>query len=175
MKTPPAVRLCLALLVWFAPAALRAADVPQARLFDGLGSHTRKITTKSAQAQHYFDQGLNFLFGFHHGASIRSFQEAARLDPECAMAYWGVALASGPHINMPMVPPPMAEQAWAALKLAQQHAGKTTPMERSLIEALAKRYANPQPEDRAPLDLAYANAMREVWKKFPQEADVGVL
>ncbi len=144
-------------------------------LLQGLGPHAHKVTTKSPQAQKYFDQGLNFLFGFHHGASIRSFQEAARLDPECAMAHWGVALASGPHINLPMVPPPMAEQAWAALKLAQQHAAKTTPMERALIEALSKRYANPQPEDRGPLDQAYADAMREVWKKFPRDADVGVL
>ncbi len=144
-------------------------------LVQGLGPHTRKITTHSPQAQKYFDQGLNFLFGFRHGSSIRSFQEAARLDPACAMAHWGVALASGPHINDASVPPPMAEQAWAALKLAQQLAPKTTPVERALIEALGKRYANPQPVDRAPLDRAYADAMREVWKEFPQDSDVGVL
>jgi tetratricopeptide (TPR) repeat protein len=174
MKTPLAVRFYFALLIWFAPAALHAADVPPARLFDGLGSHTRKITTKSAEAQKYFDQGLNFLFGFNHGASIRSFQQAARLDPECAMAHWGVALASGPHINFPMVPPPLAAQAWAELQLAQQHAAKGTPVERALIDALARRYANPQPEDRSALDKAYADAMREVWKKFPRDTDVGV-
>jgi tetratricopeptide (TPR) repeat protein len=166
--------LVLLLAVGVAPL-LRSADSKPLPLFEGLGPHTHKVTTKSPEAQKYFEQGLNFLFGFHHGASIRSFQEAARLDPECAMAHWGVALASGPHINFPMVPPPMAEQAWAALKLAQQHAPKGTPVERALIEALGKRYANPQPEDRAPLDQAYAEAMREVWKKFPKDSDVGAL
>ncbi len=174
MKTSLPLRVCLALFVSL-PVALRAADVAPLQLYEGLGPHTRKVTTTSPEAQKYFDQGLNFLFGFHHGASIRAFQEAARLDPACAMAHWGVALASGPHINFPMVPPPMAEQAWAELTLAQQHAAAATPVERALIGALAKRYANPQPDDRSPLDQAYADAMREAWKQFPQDADVGAL
>jgi len=72
------------------------ATPPATPLFAGLGPHRRAVTTKSSPAQKYFDQGLNFLFGFNHGAAIRSFQEAARLDPECAMAHWGIALASGP-------------------------------------------------------------------------------
>jgi tetratricopeptide (TPR) repeat protein len=144
-------------------------------LFQGLGPHTRSVTTKSPLAQKYFDQGMNFLFGFNHGAAIRSFKEAVRLDPGCAMAHWGVALASGPHINFPMVPPPMAEQAWGALQLAQRHAAGGTPAEQALIAALAKRYAQPQPEDRSPLDRAYAAAMREVWKAHSGDADVGVL
>lgn len=164
-----------ALLFSLLAAALGAADARKMTLHEGLGPHTRKVTTQSTEAQNFFEQGLNYLFGFNHGASIRSFQEAARLDPECAMAHWGVALASGPHINAPMVPPPMAAQAWAELKLAQQYAAKGTPVEQALIAALAPRYADPQPEDRGPLDLAYANAMREVWRKFPRDADVGVL
>jgi tetratricopeptide (TPR) repeat protein len=92
----------------------------------------------------------------------------------CAMAHWGIALASGPHINYPLVPPPAAERAWKELELAQKYEAKASPVERALIDALAKRYANPQPEDRAPLDLAYANAMREVWKAYPDDPDVGV-
>lgn len=144
-------------------------------LYDGLGNHTYKVTTKSGDAQKYFDQGLRFLFGFNHGAAIRSFQEAARIDPDCAMAHWGVALALGPHINFPMVPPPAAELAWKELGLAQEAAKKkATPTERALIDALAKRYANPQPEDRSPLDKAYADAMRDVWKQFPKDTNVGV-
>ena len=67
--------------------------------FEGLGSYTRKITTDSSKAQRYFNQGLAFLHGFNHGEAIRSFQEAAQLDPKCAMAHWGIALACGPHIN----------------------------------------------------------------------------
>lgn len=142
--------------------------------FEGLGSYSRKITTDSPKAQRYFNQGLAFLHGFNHGAAIRSFQEAARLDPKCAMAHWAIALASGPHINLTVVPPPAAELAWKELQLAQQNAEHASPVERDLIEALSHRYADPQPQDRAPLDQAYADAMRTVWQKYPNDADVGV-
>ncbi|MEY2505244.1 MAG: hypothetical protein QOG27_1524 [Verrucomicrobiota bacterium] len=142
-------------------------------VFQGLGSYKRSVTTESAAAQRYFNQGLAFVHGFNHASAIRSFQEAAKADPNCAMAHWGIALAAGPHINYPLVPPPMAELAWKELTLAQQHADKAAPVERDLIEALGKRYANPQPEDRKPLDEAYAAAMREVWKKYPKDQDVG--
>jgi tetratricopeptide (TPR) repeat protein len=143
--------------------------------YDGLGSYSRKITTNSADAQRYFDQGLGFLHGFNHRAAIRAFEQAAELDPECATAHWGVALACGPHINSIDVPPPAAELAWKELGLAQKNAGNASPVERALINALAKRYANPQPEDRSGLDHAYASAMREVWKKYPKDPDVGAL
>jgi tetratricopeptide (TPR) repeat protein len=149
-----------------------AAPMP---LLEGLGPHRHPVTTKSPEAQKYFDQGLNLLFGFNHGAAIRSFEEAVRLDPTCAMAYWGVALANGPHINFPMVPPPNAEAAWRAMQQAQKYAPNATPLERDLIAALATRYAHPQPEDRSPLDRAYADAMRKVWQAHPDAADAGVL
>jgi len=144
-------------------------------LYDGLGSYSRTITTKSAEAQRYFDQGLGFLQGFNHRAAIRAFQQAAELDPQCAMAHWGVALACGPHINAMAVPPSAAELAWKELGLAQKNAENASPVERALIDALAKRYANPQPEDRSGLDRAYADAMRQVWKKYPKDPDVGTL
>ena len=144
-------------------------------LFQGLGSYSRIVTTESAAARKYFNQGLGFYHGFNHGAAIRAFQQAAKADPKCAMAHWGVALANGPHINYPLVPPPAAEAAWKALELAQQNAEKAAPVEKALIEALSHRYANPQPEDRKPLDEAYAVAMREVWKQYPNDPDVGVL
>jgi len=144
-------------------------------LFQGLGSYSRVITTESPAARTYFNQGLAFYHGFSHGAAIRAFRQAAKADPKCAMAYWGIALANGPHINYPLVPPPTAEAAWKALQLAQQNAEKAVPVEKALIEALGKRYANPQPEDRKPLDEAYAAAMREVWKQYPNDPDVGVL
>ncbi|HEX8680187.1 MAG TPA: hypothetical protein VF683_09520, partial [Chthoniobacterales bacterium] len=150
---------------------LTAAPEP---FYDGLGNYKRKITTNNPKTQRYFDQGLALLHGFNHAAAIRSFQEAANNDPECAMAHWGVALAAGPHINYPLVPPPMAELAWKELQLAKQHADKASLVERDLIEALSHRYANPQPEDRTPLDRAYADAMREVWKKHPKDVDVAV-
>ena len=149
---------------------LLAAKEP---LYDGLGSYSRKITTNSAEAQRYFNQGLGFLHGFNHRAAIRAFQQAAEIDPECAMAHWGVALACGPHINSMAVPAPAAELAWKELELAQKNAGNASPVEQALIDALAKRYANPQPEDRSGLDRAYADAMREVWKEYPKDTDVG--
>jgi tetratricopeptide (TPR) repeat protein len=151
---------------------VRAAKEP---LYDGLGSYSRKVTTNSAEAQRYFDQGFAFLHGFNHRAAIRAFQQAAEIDPGCAMAHWGIALACGPHINSIAVPPPAAELAWKELGLAQKNSGNASPVERALIGALAKRYANPQPEDRSGLDRAYADAMREVWKKYPKDPDVGAL
>ena len=80
-------------------------------LLRGLGSYKREITTDSPKAPQYFNQGLAFVYGFNHNAAIHSFQEAVRYDPECAMAHWGIALASGPHINYPLVPSPAAELA----------------------------------------------------------------
>jgi tetratricopeptide (TPR) repeat protein len=144
-------------------------------LYEGLGDYSRKITTNSGKTQRYFDQGLALLHGFNHRGAIRSFQEAARLDPECAMAHWGTALAAGPHINYALVPQPMAELAWKEITLAKQHASNASEVEQALIEALSKRYAYPQPEDRSQLDQAYANAMREVWKRFSNDVDVGAL
>jgi tetratricopeptide (TPR) repeat protein len=165
-----------ALIIWSALTVvgldLHAGKEP---LYDGLGSHSRKITTDSSEAQRYFDQGLGFLHGFNHRGAIRAFQQAAELDPECAMAHWGIALACGPHINAIAVPRPEAELAWKELGLAQKNAGNTSPVERALIDALAKRYANPQPKDRSGLDRAYADAMREVWQEYPNDPEVGAL
>src|SRR5437762_33914 len=148
-------------------------DAAKEPLYDGLGSYSRKITTESVEAQRYFNQGLAFIHGFNHSAAIRAFQQAAELDPECAMAHWGIALACGPHINSTVVPRSAAELAWKEISLAQKYSRGSSPVERALIDALAKRYANPQPEDRTPLDRAYADAMREVWKRFPSDVDVG--
>jgi tetratricopeptide (TPR) repeat protein len=164
----------LRIVIWsvltMAGLDLQAGKEP---LYDGLGSYSRKITTDSPEAQRYFDQGLAFLQGFNHRAAIRAFQQAAQLDANCAMAHWGVALACGPHINSNIVPPPAAELAWKELQLAKKNAANASPAERALIDALGKRYANPQPEDRSGLDRAYADAMRQVWKKFPEDPDAG--
>jgi tetratricopeptide (TPR) repeat protein len=162
--------MLLALAILLAGSGVLSAKEP---LFEGLGSYSRKMTTDSAQTQRYFNQGLAFYHGFNQGAAIRSFQEAVRLDPKCAMAHWGIALACGPHINFPLVPPPAAELAWKELALAQQNADHASPVERDLIEALGHRYANAQPDDRAPLDQAYADAMRKVWQRYPNDPDAG--
>ena len=143
--------------------------------FEGLGSHVRIITFESPEALAWFNQGLNFLYAFNHDEAIRSFEKAAELDPTCALAPWGVALANGPHINNPMVDEAHAKAAWTALVKAQALASKASPVEKALIDALGKRYANPQPEDRSGLDKAYAAAMRAVWKAYPKDADIGAL
>ena len=103
--------LLVALFLSVALGSAKADSAPDP-LFEGLGSYTRTITTNSPEAQKYFNQGLNFLFGFNHGAAIRAFQAAAAADTDCAMAHWGIALACGPHINFPVVPPPVADLAW---------------------------------------------------------------
>lgn len=159
------------LLLAFAVLA-RAGDPP---LFDGLGHHHRAVSTKSADAQRYFDQGLTWLYAFNHDEAIRSFEAAVAKDPGCAMAWWGIAYCHGPHINNTAVPPERAKAAWDALQKALAFAGKASPVEKALIGALAKRYADPQPEDRKPLDEAYAAAMHEVYAAYGDDVDVGTL
>jgi len=168
--------LCIAAGLGSLPVARAAGSAESAPpFFEGLGAHTRKITTVSPSAQRYFDQGMAFLNGFNHAEALRSFQQAAQLDPSSAMAWWGIALACGPDINAPMVPPDRSATAWNALKHAQEASPGCTQTERSLISAQARRFANPQPNDRSPLDRAYADAMREVWLAHPTDADVGAL
>lgn len=157
------------------PATLSQEDIGPVPLFEGLGNNGRKITTSSPEAQRYFDQGLSFLFAFNHDEAIRSFRRAAELDPHAAMAWWGIAIANGPHINNPVVSPESARAAWDALQRAQKEAAAASPTERELIAALATRYADPSPADRTALDRAYADAMRGVWQRHPGDADVGAL
>jgi tetratricopeptide (TPR) repeat protein len=153
------------------PAAYAGqADKPGAPTFKGLGDHHHPISTRNPETQRYFDQGVNLLFGFNHAEAIRSFKEAARLDPDCAMCWWGVAVALGPNINMPM-PPDAVAPAWEALQNAKALAPKATPAERAWIEALATRYAEAPPADRKPLDAAYADAMGRLAKAYPNDLD----
>jgi tetratricopeptide (TPR) repeat protein len=140
-----------------------------------LGRYHFKITTSSPEAQRRFDRGLTLAYSFGHTAAETEFQKALAADPKCAMAYWGIALVNGPHINFPLVPPEKARKAWEALVKAREFAPGTSPLEQAFIAALGHRYADPQPEDRRALDEAYAAAMAEVWKRFPQSADAAAL
>jgi tetratricopeptide (TPR) repeat protein len=151
---------------------VKAPTVP---LFEGLGKHSRKVTTTSPDAQRYFDQGLAFLYAFNHDEAIRAFRQASEIDPQCAMAYWGIALANGPHINNPAVDDAHAKAALDALTRAREHTRQASPAERALIDALGARYAMPQPADRKPLDQAYADAMKQVQKAYPEDPDAGAL
>jgi tetratricopeptide (TPR) repeat protein len=149
-----------------------------ARLFDGLGDFRRAVSTNSPVAQAYFDQGMRFLWAFNHDEATRSFAKAAQLDPQCAMCYWGVALTVGPNYNLPMMAQPRAAVAWEALQQAENHSGQTTPLEQALIGALAKRYQGPLPLDpsnEGPVLVAYAQAMKTVAERFPDDSDVQIL
>ena len=157
------------------------AEVP-ARLFEGLGTHHRVVTTNAPAAQAYFDQGLIFAYSFNLDEAVRSFSEASRLDPACAMAWWGVALCNGPHINSPDMDEAHSRAAWAALQKARGLVSTCTPVERAMIEALEARYADPgrgplplSAKQRQPLDSAYAQRMKKVWEQFPEDADAGTL
>lgn len=152
-----------------------ATDSPRAQVFEGMGSHTRTITTTSPEAQQYFDQGLAWMYAFNHDEAIRSFARAAELDPECAMAWWGIALCEGPNYNDPVMTEERSAASWGALQEALARIENTTPLERALIEALSKRYAKPWPEDRTALEQAYADAMAQVWQDHPDDSDVGTL
>lgn len=105
----------------------------------GLGTHSFRITTSSPEAQAAFDRGLTLAYGFSHGTAESEFRRAAQLDSACAMAWWGVALVNGPHINFPLVPPDKARIAWDALSRARRLAPAASERERTLIEALAER------------------------------------
>lgn len=164
-----------AMLLLFACAKNQNESLERGSAEVPLGSHTYKITTSVPAAQHSFDRGLTLSYGFAHQAAEKEFRRAAALDPKCAMAWWGVALVNGPHINFPMVPPDKAKTAWDALTKARALAPGASKTERALIDALGKRYAENQPEDRRPLDEAYAAAMRDVWRTHPEDADVASL
>lgn len=165
-----AVCLCLGMVLSHAVAGEAADTVP---LFTNLGTLHHPITTTSERAQQYFDQGLRLVYAFNHEEAIRAFEEAARLDPTAAMAYWGIALASGPNINAPMTKGD-ERRAWEALLKAKAQSSHVSPAEQRFIEALGKRYSA-KGGSRTALDKAYANAMRTVWQQSSNDADAGTL
>ncbi|MGH8165645.1 MAG: hypothetical protein ACREQ1_00295 [Woeseiaceae bacterium] len=151
-----------------------------APLFDDMGDHHHPITTSDAGAQKYFDQGLTIDFAFNHAESVRSFRAAQRLDPDCAMCYWGEALALGPNINVTsngkvVMSDEDRVAAYAAIQKAVQLKDGTTEQERDYIDALATRYNGDPSTPREPLDEAYANAMRALYQRYPEDDDAASL
>ncbi len=141
----------------------------------GLGNYSRKVTTDAAVAQRYFDQGLAFLYGFNHDAALWSFREAASADPNCAMAFWGVAAALGPDINNPEILPGDMEIAKTAVATARDVSAKATAVEKGLIEAIDKRYSVNGSDDALKCERNYATALLDLAKRFPGDPDVGAL
>ncbi|HZR79501.1 MAG TPA: hypothetical protein VFD92_00265 [Candidatus Binatia bacterium] len=159
-----------------AAATARAADDADARpvpLFENLGQYHRAVTTKSPEAQRYFDQGLRLYYGFNLPEATRAFQEAARLDPDCAMAWWGVGLAAGPNYNSP-IDPERNQRALGAVAKAKQ-ANEASRLEREYVAALATRYSADPAADRQALDRAYADAMRDLARRHPDDLDAATL
>ncbi|HYB12977.1 MAG TPA: hypothetical protein VEG67_05865, partial [Myxococcota bacterium] len=142
-------------------------------LFDNLGNYSHPITTKSALAQRYFDQGLRLVYGFNHEEARRAFEEAAHLDPDAVMAYWGIAYTLGPNYNLPG-DPSRDREAYQAVAKAQAASG-ANERERAYLAAIATRYADPPPSDRRALDEAYAQAMRGLAERYPDDLDAATL
>lgn len=155
-----------------------AADTPYAQaeppLFDNLGTVGMKISTANPKAQSYFDQGLRLAYGFNHAEARRAFRMAQRLDPDCAMCWWGEALVLGPNINAPMEPEANAPALYAVTE-AQEAAHRGTAKEQDLIAALGKRYSADPKADRHALDTAYAGAMAAVAGRYPDDDNIQAL
>lgn len=174
IAVPAAVAgLALAVLAGPAPLAAQAGeDVP---LYDDLGELSRTITTDSDMAQAYFDQGLRLAYAFARAEAARSFQAAREHDPDCAMCAWGEAWVLGPYQNDPGGVGAQ-EDAYAAAQRALELAGDAEPWERSLIEAMAVRYAAPGDDvDPERLTRQYAEAMEEAAAEHPDDLDVRTL
>jgi tetratricopeptide (TPR) repeat protein len=149
----------------------RAGDAP---LLPGLGTRTLEITTPSNAARQYFDQGYRLAWGFNHDEALRAFRKAQALDPQCAMCFWGEAWALGPNINVPMDAKANAP-AFAAIDRAKRLAARVSPAEQALIEALGARYSPGAGSDRSKLDRDYAEAMRNVDRRFGTDVEIATL
>jgi tetratricopeptide (TPR) repeat protein len=155
-------------------AAGTPADAQEVPLYDNLGTYHYAISTNVPAAQQYFDQGLRLYYAFNHTEAIRAFNEAARLDPGCAICHWGAALSYGPNINLPM-DSASGVAAFEALQRARALQAHASPKERALIEALSSRYIATPAEDRAALDSAWAHALKEVALRFPDDPEAATL
>lgn len=163
-------------LMAVAQAAAASADAMTAgpALRDDLGTLSVSVTTRSPEAQHWFDQGVRWAYAFNHGEAVRAFRAAQKADPTCAMCYWGEAWALGPNINYPMQPEAVAP-AFAAVAQAMALRGGAGEVERVEIEALAQRYSADPTADRKALDAAYAEAMTKVAARFPDDDQAQIL
>lgn len=139
-------------------------------LVPGLGDVHHPVSTASASAQSFFNQGLAYIYAFNHAEAVRSFKRAAELDPQLAMAYWGIALALGSNYNL-QADAPQFKEAYASMQKAPELAPKASAHERAYIEALSKRYSNDLQADARKLALDYKEAMGRLVKRYPDDLD----
>jgi len=156
----------------FAEPQLPPVGLAPPMILEKLGNHRRAISTKSEEARKWFDQGLALMVGFNFDGAIASFLQAVRYDPECAMAWWGIAYAAGPNQNNNAIEPPKDEWSYAAAQRAFELREKESGANRALIEALVHRYTYPAPEDLTELNEAYLKAMEKVYALYPMDPDV---
>ena len=147
---------------------------PPPMILDRLGDHRRTINTSSEEARKWFDQGLALMFGYNFDGAIRSYMQAIKADPECAMAWWGVAYSSGPNQNNPTIESPKDEWSYAAAQKAFELKDNETKSNQALIEAIIHRYNYPVPDDLGIQNENYLNAMLKVKEKFPLDTDIAV-
>src|SRR5215813_8633444 len=139
-------------------------------LYNTLGTYSYRIATSSAEAQRWFDQGLRLVYAFNHLEAQRAFREAARLDPACAMCFWGIAITEGSNYNAP-TDADREKKAFAAAQEASRLSSGARPPERAMIQAIAKRHSTDPAAKRETLDRAYADAMREAARQFPDDLE----
>jgi tetratricopeptide (TPR) repeat protein len=183
MLKPAAGPACAGMLLAVAVAALgqhhdhgaNAQDTGPAPLLVGLGHLHHPISTKNPDAQRYFDQGLTLVYAFNHDEAARSFAYAAKLDPKCAMAQWGIALARGPNYNEWFVDAGREKTSAQAIKKAQTLAANASAAEQAYIRAFAKRVSEDPKADQTKMDTAYRDAMRDVMRQYPADSDAAVL
>ena len=135
-------------------------DKKPATLLEGMGDVHHPVSTANAEAQRFFNQGLAFIYGFNHEEALRSFRRAAELDPQLAMAYWGIALSLGSNYNL-QADAPQLKEAFAAVQKALALSAKASEHERAYIEALAKRYSNNPQADLQKLATNYSKMTGE--------------
>jgi tetratricopeptide (TPR) repeat protein len=152
----------------------KPAPVKTAVIEPGLGGVNHPVTTKNAQAQGFFNQGLAYIYAFNHAESIKAFKRASELDPNLAMAYWGAALAMGSNYNLTADAAQLRE-AHDNLEKAIALAPKASARDRAYVEALAHRYSADPETDRQKLAVAYKTAMGELVKKYPDDLDAATL
>lgn len=156
------------------PSEVIALTNPPYTLIPGLGTHHHPVSTQNPEAQQFFDQGLNLVYGFNHDEAVRSFQHAAELDPQMAMAYWGIALALGPNINS-VVTTEKEQTAYQAIQQALVLSTQVPAPEQDYIAALAKRYSPNPDADLHQLQVDYAKAMANLAKQYPDDLDAATL
>ncbi len=170
-----ALAIPLIAIAGITPSCTSAPAQRGAQMYDGFGNYTRSITTNSPEAQRWFNQGMQLMYGFNHDEAIRSFEMAAQLDPSATMPWWGVAYCQGININDPAMSDERSKRAREAADNALARLDGASPVERAMVHAVSTRYEYPAPEDRMPLDQAYADAMQGVYNRFKDDSDVAAL